>query len=514
MSNKLLRALLALALMATITLAWRYPPAGVHPTVEIFVPGDDAAITIKTAFEKKASLADCEALTGNVVRVTLERCPYCRIITSRCDMHPSPEAAKLLGTEPLRHPAGRLRNGAMSFISNDATLAQQACDAAAKSTAESANPVTCQPAGEQRSRAALPAPLTLGSLLLPLTAALAAWLVGWFILRYEHLHAHLTHDAVDGGPQKHHDRPTPRIGGVQIVAGLLAVWLLLNAWATIPGREVFSLLLVCALPAFAGGLVEDVTKRVGVVERLLTTMLSGALACWLLGAVVGRIDVPFVDPLLAWPPLAIAFTCFAVGGVANSINIIDGFHGLASGATIIVSAALAYLTWLVGDSALMSVALTLLGALAGFFAWNWPRGLIFLGDGGAYLIGALLAEISILLVVRHPEISPWFPVLLLSHPIAETLFSIGRRIFDRKRAVGGADRDHLHQLVFRRLYGSGPHSASNNHRVAKLFWIGTTVTAIAATSAFLNSTLLMFLAALYMGAYIIIYALSTKTTGI
>jgi UDP-N-acetylmuramyl pentapeptide phosphotransferase/UDP-N-acetylglucosamine-1-phosphate transferase len=511
MSKRLLRALLAMALMATMVLAWRAPPTGVHPMVEILVPGHDAAITIKTAFAKKSSLADCEALTGNVVRVTLERCPNCRIVASRCDMHLSPEAAKLLGAEPLAYPTGRLRNGAMSFIAEDATLAQQACDAADRSTVQSANPVTCQPAGQPRTQAIRPVSLGLDSLLLPLTAALAAWFVGWFILRYDHLHAHLTHDAVVGGPQKHHDRPTPRIGGVQIVAGLLAGWLLLSTWAAIPGREIFSMLLVCAMPAFTGGLVEDVTKKVGVVERLLMTMLTGALACWLLGAVVGRIDVPLIDPLLTWLPLAIAFTCFAVGGIANSINIIDGFHGLASGVTIIMSAAVAYMAWLVGDSALMSMALTLLGAIVGFFVWNWPRGLIFLGDGGAYLIGALIAEFSILLVVRHPEISPWLPVLILSHPIVETVFSMARRIFSTGAHVGGADGDHLHQRVFRRLYGADPHSAGNNHRVAKFFWIATTISALAATFHSFNSAPLMFLAGSYMALYIVLYALTTSS---
>jgi UDP-N-acetylmuramyl pentapeptide phosphotransferase/UDP-N-acetylglucosamine-1-phosphate transferase len=58
--------------------------------------------------------------------------------------------------------------------------------------------------------------------------------------------------------------------------------------------------------------------------------------------------------------------------------------------------------------------------------WNYPRGKIFLGDGGAYLLGFWLAELSVLLVVRHPEVSPWFPMLLLVYPIFETLFSMYR----------------------------------------------------------------------------------------
>jgi UDP-GlcNAc:undecaprenyl-phosphate GlcNAc-1-phosphate transferase len=501
MIRHLIRPLLMVALVATIALAWRYPPAEFYPAVDVVVPGHDTSITLKSVFQKSRSLNDCEGLTGNIVRVTLARCPTCRIVGSRCDSRLSPEATSLLGAEPLPVPSGRLRNGAMAFVSADPEAAAQACEAAAKSTKESPNPIICHRAGQARAASSTPTQIGLPQLVLPLTAAAVAWLVGWFIVRYEHLHRHLTHDAVDGGPQKNHANPTPRIGGVQLVSGLLAGWLMLDAWGKEPRDHISGLLLLCAAPAFTGGLVEDVTKRVGVKERLLMTMLSGALACWLLGAVVSRLGIPFIDPMLAWLPISIAFSCFAVGGITNSVNIIDGFHGLASGVAIIVAATMAYTAWRVGDTSILNITLALVGALVGFFVWNWPRGLIFLGDGGAYLVGALLAEVSILLVVRHPEISPWYPVLLLSHPIAETIFSIGRRTVRQKTAVGGADNNHLHQLVFRRLYGQRGDCGDCNPRVAKFFWAAGVGTCLGASQFWSNSAALMFLVASYFVLY-------------
>ena len=92
------------------------------------------------------------------------------------------------------------------------------------------------------------------------------------------------------------------------------------------------------MPALFIGLLEDVTKRVSVRTRLLVTMGSGGLAglhrpAW----ASTRVDIPPADLLLSIWPVAVLFTAFAVGGVANAINIIDGFHGLASG-TVIISA--------------------------------------------------------------------------------------------------------------------------------------------------------------------------------
>ncbi len=64
----------------------------------------------------------------------------------------------------------------------------------------------------------------------------------------------------------------------------------------------------------------------------------------------------------------------------------------------------------VGDAFIVTAALITIGAILGFFVWNFPAGLIFLGDGGAYLLGFLFGELGVLLVARNASVSPWFPV--------------------------------------------------------------------------------------------------------
>src|SRR4029453_11618913 len=78
-------------------------------------------------------------------------------------------------------------------------------------------------------------------------------------------------------------------------------------------------------------------------------------------------------------------------------------------------------------------------------------GLIFLGDGGAYLLGFLLAELSLLLLHRNPIVSPMFALLLCSYPIFETIFTMYRRKIVRGTATAAPDGIHLHTLIHRRV---------------------------------------------------------------
>jgi UDP-N-acetylmuramyl pentapeptide phosphotransferase/UDP-N-acetylglucosamine-1-phosphate transferase len=171
-------------------------------------------------------------------------------------------------------------------------------------------------------------------------------------------HGRLTFDGTVG-VQKFHTSPTPRIGGVALVAGLA------GACALAPESigSVFAPMLLAGIPAFAAGLVEDLTKRVSVLDRLLATICSGVLACLLTGHALRHSGIEGVDALLAWMPFAIGVTALGVGGLANAINNIDGFNGLAAGAVIIALAALAAIAAQVGDTAIVGTCV-IVAALA------------------------------------------------------------------------------------------------------------------------------------------------------
>lgn len=284
-------------------------------------------------------------------------------------------------------------------------------------------------------------------LLVPFLAAAAVTL---FVIHSSHSHSHLSADADLSGPQKFHAAPVPRIGGVGMFIGLASCVAIAAALRHADWR-FGGLLLICGLPAFAAGLVEDLTKRVSPAKRLLATSVSAALGIWLIGATITKTDIPGLDWMVSTAIGAWIATVFTVAGVANSVNIIDGFNGLSSMCVCLMLLVFAHIAHEVGDTTLALWALAGVGAALGFFVWNFPNGLIFLGDGGAYFLGFYVAELGILLIARNPEVSPLLPLMVCIYPVFETLFSMYRRKVIRAVPTGLPDGIHLHSLIYRRL---------------------------------------------------------------
>ena len=312
------------------------------------------------------------------------------------------------------------------------------------------------------------------------------------------------------GPQKFHIRAVPRVGGIGIVAGVTAAAVTLP-WIVDEAATTALLLLLCGAPAFAAGLAEDLTKRVSPRKRLAATAFSAVLAFVLLNAVVTRTDIPGVDWVVGSMAGAVVITVLAVAGIANSVNIIDGFNGLASMCVMIMLAALAYVAFQVGDPVIGTLALAGIGAVLGFFIWNFPGGLIFLGDGGAYFLGFFVAELAILLLVRNPGVSPLFPLLVCIYPIFETLFSIYRRRFLKSVNPGMPDGIHLHSLIYRRMmrWAVGDRSAKaltrRNSMTSPFLWMLCMLSVVPAVLFWHSSAILAGSLLLFMVTYVVLY---------
>ncbi|MEP7282913.1 MAG: glycosyltransferase [Rubrivivax sp.] len=347
--------------------------------------------------------------------------------------------------------------------------------------------------------------------MLTLTVALITSLVATLLV----VHAAKTHgrfvlDHDLSGPQKFHAHAVPRIGGIGIVAGLAAALPVL--WVLLPQAQALLLgVLACGVPAFATGLLEDFTKKVRPSHRLAATAVSAGLAAALLGAAITRTDIPGLDWVVGFAVGSILLTVFAVAGIANSVNIIDGFNGLASMCVVIMLAAIAYVAYQVSDPVIGVLALAGIGAVLGFFIWNFPAGLIFLGDGGAYFLGYYVAELSILLLVRNPTVSPLFPLLVCVYPVFETLFSIYRRRFLRAVPPSVPDGIHLHSLIYRRVlrWAVGDAGARaltrRNSMTSPYLWVLCMLSVVPAVLFWSNSGLIAVFLGLFGLSYVGLY---------
>ena len=269
--------------------------------------------------------------------------------------------------------------------------------------------------------------------------------LGW--LRFDH----------GRGPQRIHYGHTPRVGGIAVFSGCCVAFLVFSP----PLLGAF--MLVCAFPVFLIGVAEDLTNRVSALVRLLISILSAVLLAVGLDVVITDTGFQAFDSILQIQVLAVALSICAITAHCHAVNIIDGLNGLAAGSCVAALAAVAFLAARYGDTQLCMVAMGFLAPTAGFLLLNYPRGLLFLGDGGAYLLGAVVAALVIILPTRNPEVSSFASLLIVSYPIYETIRSYVRRSFSRTLASMQPDDRHLHSRVFKlvSLRMEGPAYARN-----------------------------------------------------
>ena len=341
-----------------------------------------------------------------------------------------------------------------------------------------------------------------------LAAFFSSFIATLLIIRFQHLHDQHSGDHDVSGPQKFHMRSVPRIGGISIAIGLFTAMFIRLQSRDASTFEVT--LLLCTIPTFAIGLTEDLTKKISVRSRLFFTVIAAALVVHFLDVRITRLDIPGIELVLSFPIVVILSSIFAITGLANAYNIIDGFNGLSSMVGIITLLGLGYVGFVTSDFLIVFLSLNMAGAILGFFIWNYPRGLIFLGDGGAYLIGFWIGALSILLVARHPTISPWFALLINAYPILETLFTIYRRKIHQGKSPGEPDGIHFHTLIYRRILNPGTVKSeadwlSANAKTAPYLWTFSSLGIVPAVLFWQNTPILIVFFLIFSTLYIWLY---------
>lgn len=286
-------------------------------------------------------------------------------------------------------------------------------------------------------------------------AGAISFIISLLIVHSQKWHGFVSNDHDLGGVQKVHALAVPRVGGLAVLGGILfgilACSFLFPKQISPSRLSAILLLVVAGVPAFVAGIAEDLSKCISVRVRLLATFASSLAASALLSATVNHLDIWGVDNLLQVTPIAVLVTALVVAGGANAVNIIDGFNGLAGSVITIMALAITAIAVQQNDILVATVGLLGAGSAFGFLLVNFPRGKLFLGDGGAYFLGFWVAEAAVLLLVRNAHVNAWQVLSICAYPVIEVLFSMYRRRVIQQVSPGAPDRLHLHTLVYRRV---------------------------------------------------------------
>jgi len=244
-----------------------------------------------------------------------------------------------------------------------------------------------------------------------------------------------------------HSRPMPLLGGLAMFVGFGAAMLLFMSQAD-PGDRpgIIGVLAVSGLAAVLL-IVDDRWS----MPPLLKFGLQLAIA---LIAVVGlgkAFQITFVSVLgghiVQLGLLAIPISLFWMLGMQNTVNLLDGVDGLASGVVMIVAVTLMFAAAGNHQPQVVQLAGALAGACGGFLLFNFSPARIFMGDSGSHFLGTALGMISILGVAKVAvAFALAIPILALALPIADTAWAIVRR-GRIKASVATPDLKHIHHRL-------------------------------------------------------------------
>tara|TARA_B100001248_G_C27381136_1_gene457006 strand:- start:1041 stop:2075 length:1035 start_codon:yes stop_codon:yes gene_type:complete len=244
------------------------------------------------------------------------------------------------------------------------------------------------------------------------------------------------------GTQKIHKKTAVRVGGLSIVSTILIV----NVFIDKNANDFLIPFLIVSL-FFLIGFYEDITRSLSSVRRLILSIIAASALIFFTSTTLNEADLKIINNLLSYPLIAFLVSILGVSITSNAWNFIDGLNGLASGMASVTLLAFSFIA-LQNDIIIFSNILFSLSLIVfGFFLVNIFSGQIFLGDGGSYFIGALVAWSGLKLVNLEPLISAWGIFLIIIYPATEFTFSFLRRIIFGKSPLI-ADSKHLHSLIY------------------------------------------------------------------
>ncbi len=305
-------------------------------------------------------------------------------------------------------------------------------------------------------------------------------------------------------PQTIHTKSVSRMGGLAVFAPLFLVSFFIGG--NTDDFEMLRKALILSLPVFLVGLIDDIKIHLKPTYRIIAMLPTPLLLFFFLDLQIRDVGLDFFNNLLNYNFVALIFLCFAVVGMVNAFNIIDGFNGLLASYNLLIVVNIYLNLNSSVDIKLVFFITALFFTSLGVFLVNFPFGKIFLGDGGAYLLGVLI-PIALIKFQQQLDLSPWYVLVMLIYPTVEVLASIIRRAFFKKASPFNPDALHLHQLVYKRATKIlGFKKVRLLHFSVTAFVILLNLPFFALANRFKNDDItLMLISVLFCVVYVLIY---------
>jgi UDP-GlcNAc:undecaprenyl-phosphate GlcNAc-1-phosphate transferase len=246
-------------------------------------------------------------------------------------------------------------------------------------------------------------------------------------------------------------RSVPRLGGIALavacVGTLLGLLGLESSVAGVMRHQAMQVvgLVVGALLMFGVGALDD-TRGLRAITKLGAQVVA-AVGAYYCGFRINAVHLPLVGDQ-SMGMFALPVTVVWIVGIINAINLIDGLDGLAAGVAFFAGVTNFVVGYLSQEILVATVMATLMGAVLGFLFFNFNPARIFMGDSGSYLLGFLLGTTALAGTSQKAStaVAILVPILALGVPIFDTLFSIARRLLER-RSIFSPDRGHIHHRL-------------------------------------------------------------------
>ena len=259
-------------------------------------------------------------------------------------------------------------------------------------------------------------------------------------------------------PQAFHTSPTSIIGGTGMFFSLLIIYFY---FLLFKNASFFEYLSFCTL-FFLLGFIDDLKINFNPKIRLALMIIFLIVLVKYNNFYLDRTGIEFLNRLLEIDIFSLMFTSLCFLFIVNGSNLIDGFNGLLGIQSLIIFIVLMLINIVNGNNELVYILFFLSLLTLIFLKFNFPRAEIFLGDGGAYLIGIAIAISIVKTSILNPFISPFFFCILLFYLFFEVFFSFFRKAIFLKKNPLFQDDKHLHMCLYKYLF------KNNNNKLKPL----------------------------------------------